>query len=629
MTDMEFNDLQQEVLDLYDTEEWQEGLYLEFKSSQGGLSKEFWPTYSAFANTNGGIIMLGVADDGTVEGLKNPEARHKELVDNLNNPQKCNVNLCEAEGMICTVLLDDKVVLAVRVPVADPELKPIYINGGLNNCYMRRYEADEKCKEVDLRRMLRDHDVVTSTHASADTVIIQDSHMDDLDETTLRQFRNRMKSASQDNAWLEDDDQTLLTKLGGFRIDRKTGEKGVTLAGLLMFGKSESINELFPQFQLDYFEYDGSEENDIIQRWSDRITNDGTWIGNLYQFFFKILPRLTENLKIPFRLNPDMTRQGESPAHVAVREAFANTLVHADYWGDCGIKIVKTPKGIDLINPGTLLMSKERMFEGGFSKCRNKSLQRMFQMMGIVDKAGSGIDKIVKGLWEQCLSLPIVHEKASPERIVWELPYLSLLPREKVEKLMQQIGKDKYAALSVHEKLILTLIPEDYAIGHKEIRTFLPLHPADLSHCLSKLTRNGYLKTEGVARATRYRLIVPFEWNIRSSTQSVELEDGNSTQSVELEDGNSTQSVEATLLESTKKVLGRKWIRRSDLEDAIKDLCAENWMTCIHMADLLGRSPRSLQQNILRPMVEHGLLDLKYPDNMNHPQQGYHTVASE
>ncbi|MEG2247665.1 MAG: hypothetical protein RSB88_02025, partial [Akkermansia sp.] len=199
------------------------------------------------------------------------------------------------------------------------------------------------------------------------------------------------------------------------------------------------------------------------------------------------------------------------------------------------------------------------------------------------------------------------HEKASPERIVWELPYLSLLPREKVEKLMQQIGKDKYATLSGHEKLILTLIPEDYAIGHKEIRTFLPLHPADLSHCLSKLTRNGYLKTEGVARATRYRLIVPFEWNIR----------------------NSTQSVEVTLLESTKKVLGRKWIRRSDLEDAIKDLCADNWMTCIHMADLLGRSPRSLQQNILRPMVEHGLLDLKYPDNMNHPQQGYHTVASE
>ncbi|MEG1258147.1 MAG: hypothetical protein RSD12_03845, partial [Akkermansia sp.] len=80
------------------------------------------------------------------------------------------------------------------------------------------------------------------------------------------------------------------------------------------------------------------------------------------------------------------------------------------------------------------------------------------------------------------------HEKASPERIVWELPYLSLLPREKVEKLMQQIGKDKYATLSGHEKLILTLIPEDYAIGHKEIRTFLPLHPADLSHCLSKLT---------------------------------------------------------------------------------------------------------------------------------------------
>ncbi|MEG2236793.1 MAG: hypothetical protein RRY13_03960, partial [Akkermansia sp.] len=97
---------------------------------------------------------------------------------------------------------------------------------------------------------------------------------------------------------------------------------------------------------------------------------------------------MNEGLKVPFKLNPDMTRQGESPAHIAVREALANAIVHADYHGDGGIIINKSSKKLELSNPGTLLVSREYIFTGGVSKCRNPSLQKMFQFMGIVDKAG-------------------------------------------------------------------------------------------------------------------------------------------------------------------------------------------------------------------------------------------------
>lgn len=125
--------LHREVRDLYGTEEWKEGLNLEFKSGKGGLPKEFWPTYSAFANTKGGIILLGVADDGTIEGLVKPDERKNDLAVQLNNPQKCSSNLSSLPGMIEEVKIDGKIILAIRIPAAELKDRPIYIHGHLWN----------------------------------------------------------------------------------------------------------------------------------------------------------------------------------------------------------------------------------------------------------------------------------------------------------------------------------------------------------------------------------------------------------------------------------------------------------------------------------------------------------------
>ncbi|MEG2327875.1 MAG: putative DNA binding domain-containing protein, partial [Akkermansia sp.] len=347
-TSSELTLLQQEVLDLYHTEEWIEGLNLEFKSSKVGLPKDFWPTYSSFANTNGGIILLGVSDDGTIEGLSKPEQREKDLAVLLNDPQKCSSNLSFVPGMIEKVTIAGAIILAIKVPCAEPKDKPVYLNGHLECSYFRQHESDIQCNDAMLQQMLRD-----KTEASKDANIIPYSTIEDLDKHTFQQFRNRMGSFFPGHTWLADNDKTLLTKLGGYRRDRQTGEEGITLAGLLMFGTNESISEFFPQFQMNYYEFDDSE--DIHKRWSDRITSDGTWTANLYQFFFRVLPRMNEGLKVPFKLNPDMTRQGESPAHIAVREALANAIVHADYHGDGGIIINKSSKKLELSNPGTLL----------------------------------------------------------------------------------------------------------------------------------------------------------------------------------------------------------------------------------------------------------------------------------
>lgn len=115
---------------------WEEGLRLEFKSARGGVPKEMWPTYSAFANTQGGIIMLGVEDDDRISGVENTSKYIDEIVNQLNNPQKCSINLCNGDD-IKAIPLEGKRALAIRVPMASPTQRPAYIRDKEENSYIR------------------------------------------------------------------------------------------------------------------------------------------------------------------------------------------------------------------------------------------------------------------------------------------------------------------------------------------------------------------------------------------------------------------------------------------------------------------------------------------------------------
>lgn len=78
---------------------------------------------------------------------------------------------------------------------------------------------------------------------------------------------------------------------------------------------------------MDYLDQRGAATD---QRWTDRITLDGSWENNLFNFVQKVLSKMTEDLKKPFMME-GITRIDESPVHQAVREALINMVIHADY----------------------------------------------------------------------------------------------------------------------------------------------------------------------------------------------------------------------------------------------------------------------------------------------------------
>ncbi len=312
----------------------------EFKSARGGFPGSFWETYSAMANAEGGVVVLGVRETdagAALDGLTTEQiARYqKTLWDGLNNRGQVNINLLEPQH-VESIDVDGARLLAIRIPRATRAQRPVHLGGNpFGGTYRRRHEGDYRCADGEVRRMLADAD-----ETPRDQRILEGFGLEDLDPASLKHYRQRLRVArGDDHPWLALGDREFLERLGGWVGGRATGRAGLTLAAILMFGKDAAIRhpEVAPSYFVDY-----REKLDPDLRWSDRIYPDGGWEANLFQFYLRVWPKLAAGLPTPFRLE-GVERRDVTPAHEALREAFVNALIHGDYAGAGGVVIERYP----------------------------------------------------------------------------------------------------------------------------------------------------------------------------------------------------------------------------------------------------------------------------------------------
>lgn len=417
---------------------------VEFKSAAGGFPGSFWDTYSAFANTEGGIIVLGVKEKNGIlfaDGLTDDLVvkYKKEFWSNANNTKTVNVNLL-TEDDVQTQNIKGGHLLIFHIPQADITQRPVYrTEQPFNGTFKRNFEGDFKCTEQEVRRMYADADF----RCSADCRILRGYTLDDIDKVSIDQYRRLFDLAKPNHPWLALDDKELLTKLGGYRKDRVTGEEGLTLAALLMFGKWQSIKDIecAPNFFPDY-RYYPEDQTKGSERWTDRICPDGLWESNLFQFYRRVLPKLTAVTRHPFKLDED-TRIDETTAHVALREALINLCVHADYTINASLNVIHYPDRIILSNPGTLLVTRQQYYRGGESVCRNNNLQLMFSMLGKAEKAGSGVDKILLGWKDNNWSKPEISYSFRPDKVTLTLSVKDLGTTDQVSDQVSDQASDQ------------------------------------------------------------------------------------------------------------------------------------------------------------------------------------------
>ena len=616
------------------------------RDGQGELPDDFWKSYCAMANCDGGVIWLGIQEKPRGQfralGLADPEKVRKALWDNLNNRKQVSVNLL-TEQQIQPTSIDGKTVLRIEVPRAARQVRPVHVGSNpMGGTYLRRYEGDYEASDEAVRRMLAER-----VEDSRDERILKGFDFSDLDMDTVAAYRNRFTAVKPGHVWSDLPVPEFMERIGAFGKNREEGYTGLRLAGLLMFGRAEVIRDELPNYMVDYQE---RAEAKAERRWVDRLIPDGSWSGNVYDFFRKVYQKLTSDLKVPFQLQ-DGQRIEDTPVHEALREALANTLIHADFSGRVSVLVVKRPDMFGFRNPGLMRVPLAQAVIGGTSDCRNRRLQTMFQLVGYGDHAGSGLPKIYHNWAGQHWRRPVLYELREPEQTLMELRMSSLLPAQAVAELEEHMG-DKFSGLPQLERLALVTAATEGMVQHGRLREISSDHSSDITKMLGRLVKDGLLVSEGIGRGMRY--LLPWQESqaktLFSDEMTLSLTPELSTLTPELGGIPPELSTIPPELNTIPPELGPLYLEWSQLSDALQqdlkriaqpvcerkrvapellrltilELCNGRYLGRRILAQLLNRNPDDLLKRSLNPLVDKQLLKPAFPSSSD-PRQAYTT----
>ncbi len=597
-----------EISTLEDISALRESFDIECKLAQGrdgkgGLPKDIWETYSAFANAQGGDIFLGIKElkDQIFElaGIENTQKVIDELWTCLNNPQKVSGNILREHG-VKVLVIDGKNVIQINVPQATRKQKPVYIKGNpLIGTYKRLNSTDLLQNEEVVRRMMAEQ-----IEESRDSEIMKGYGIDDLALESFNAYRQLYINRQPDHPWNQNDTQEFLYNIGAWGKNREALYSGLTRAGLLMFGKLRAIKEVFPNYMLDYQE---RPEAKTEARWIDRVTLDGSWSGNLFDFYRQVIRKLTADIKVPFQLEGDQ-RLDDTLVHKALREALVNTLVHADYSGRSSILVVKRPDMFGFRNPGLMRVPVDIAINGGESDCRNRLLQDMFRFIGLGENAGSGLPKIFQGWSSQHWREPALREKSEPsDQTLLELHMLSLVPEKVLVTLRNSLGKAVFDGLSENERLVLVTAYIETTVDHRRMMQVLDIHPRDLTVLFAGLVEKKLMLQEGSGRGMVYFLLFTSDEALGVSSGGLGISSGGLKNL-------------ATIAEA---VASKKKAPKTVVESTILSLCQLKPLTLDELATLLSRSKDGIRKDYLQPMIKNRRLRYLYPKKPHHPEQAY------
>lgn len=487
---------------------------LEAKKAKDKLPDSLWDTYSAFANSDGGVILLGVSETKQRElfitGVDDAEKLERDFWNTVNDRSKVSATvLSNNDVTIRRGVRGD--VLVICVPRAERENMPVFVGTDPfsrekhKGAFRRNNEGDFHCDGDEIRAMYRD-----GSDTPQDARVLLDFNPQTLDADTIKSYRSYFRKIRPNHPWNNLGDEDFLVRLQALTRSSKDERLHPTVAGLLMFGNEYEIVREFPYYFLDYREEIGD------NRWDDRVTSaDGAWSGNLYDFWQLTYDRLRRVVPRPFTLDASARRVDVNPMEAAIREALTNTIVHADYMGRRGTVIVRRRASIEFANPGRLRVTKDEAEQGGISDTRNPTLMKMFMLVGIGEKAGSGFDTMRAGCDFMGVPHPALEIGTRPDRVGLVLQYVSDTAgndshasktrsiSDEPERL-PQLPRQAIMHLSQSEVAALRYLIGKGSVSTSELAKYLGLGVSRSRVLLKRLVENGFARSVGRGRATRY-----------------------------------------------------------------------------------------------------------------------------
>ncbi len=345
-----------------------ESSVLEFKTERArsdGIAKEA----AAFANTDGGTLLVGVRDDGAVEGVSDRRVEQRVV-------QICRNNIVPSLiPKIEFVEIDGETVLAVDIPRGPNRPYKVRTSGKF---YIRAGSSSVEPTNEELVRLFQNGDLV---HFEIKPV--HGAGIRDLNRSYLDEYFSRYRSID-DPIETEEEFGQILYHLN--LTDRSSGEETPTIAGMILFGKNPV--HYLPQAGVKAVCFDGADETADILEMKE-------FNGAVRDVMDGVLRFADRHSRTGVRFDADDVRRTDMEQYPAgiVRELAANAIAHRDYaiWG-AAIRLFVFTNRLEIRSPGALpdTLTIARM-EAGVSYHRNPIIMQTLKDYGYVEKIGRGI----------------------------------------------------------------------------------------------------------------------------------------------------------------------------------------------------------------------------------------------
>jgi predicted HTH transcriptional regulator len=344
-----------------------EDSYTQFKENLSDARK-LAEELVAFSNADGGTLILGVRDDGTIAGLSSADIqRLNQLVSNT-----ANENVKPPVYPLVEILrVKDKSVMAVHVKKGFN--KPYATSSGL---YLTKSGADKrKVSPEELRRLFAE-----SASLSADEIPHSKSTIRDLDQGAFHRFFYRKKNRDFSETGLKL--ETVIENLNLY------SDGHLTLAGILFFAYQPQ--KFYPMFSIQALHCTGTNTT------TSGYANKKYFTGNLRQLYDQAMMFLKSSL-VTIQDKETFNTPGrlEIP-EPALEETLIHALIHRDYYINAAIRIFIFSDRVEIISPGKLpnTLTVEKI-KSGISIARNPVFHSLAPFVLDYSGFGTGIDRIV------------------------------------------------------------------------------------------------------------------------------------------------------------------------------------------------------------------------------------------
>ena len=590
------------LYELLDGLEWKD---LELKESRIKVPDSAYESVSAFLNTEGGHIVLGVNDNKEIVGVIDVDQIQNDFIGNLHNPERFGSPVTFEEFL---KQHDDKNVLIFYIPEAKRKDKPVYVKTKKqgNVAFIRKGGGDYKCGKAELDRMIAD-----AQETRPDSELLDIAPDECLDDQSIKWYRHRYESKGGNRSLDTLSDNDFLVELG-LLVEHK-GSLLPTRAAVLLLGKASRIRQLLPRPIVDCLRYGFEHDHaNTGQRWDKRVTCEMNIVDS-WQAIVDWYNSFTGN---PFHIDQvSGQRTDVPPDFVAFRESVINLLSHQDFTDHSRWPTIEDFTDVSRFwNPGDAFVTADKLLEPGSKEVRNPVIVRALRDIGFSEQSGWGLREVFRNWSELGRVPPVLHNNKSDKFFELKLQRKVLMSEEQV-LFQAQIGINLQPKEA--EAFANLCASENAQITHSSLRAALGVNGQDTNKIVQKLI------VQGVALAVNEHTLGLAEHLIPLKNQLfgdvIGAGDGSeadlSTEQVHSSVADlSTEQVEplTTLTDKQKMLMGYCDVPRSMAE----------------MMELLDVGSRGyFKDNHLNPLLKHGFMAMTNPDKPTASNQRYVITA--